>query len=249
MSKLSRFRGSASKNLLQPTVVRKLPMQDIQGLYDSFALNLLDIVMYNYTLIWDTATRRSPESFKDEPTASTKVFISFNARSCESSNLVVRRYLRWMISLSALVSCWWDWPPLLKLLISCASDIASKLNISLVCSYPEKYSRFRHCWSINLNAMNAAFLIRNVLFNKYSQKTLKHADTYLKIRSPVTPWAVPRFIITYVALWIYAMTRVSSCSPPLTRPPLNADRTSWFSSIYFNICSTCSAFEWKRLDA
>ena len=105
MSKLSRFRGSASKNLLQPTVVRKLPMQDIQGLYDSFALNLLDIVMYTYTLIWETATRRSPESFKDEPTASTKVFISFNARSCESSNLVVRRYLRWMISLSALVSC------------------------------------------------------------------------------------------------------------------------------------------------
>ena len=94
------------------------------------------------------------------------VFINFRASSCDSSNLELNRYLKCMMSLSALVS----WPdaeaPLLILLISSPRDMASSKSMSVDClGYAFlKYSVLRPYCRIILKAEKAAFLILNVVF-------------------------------------------------------------------------------------
>ena len=76
------------------------------------------------------------------------------------------------------------------LVTSSPSDIASnnKASVVLDCTPPfKKYSLLSAYWRIILRAVKAAFLILAVVFSKYSQYTLKHADTYFRTSFPFTP--------------------------------------------------------------
>ena len=76
------------------------------------------------------------------------------------------------------------------LLTSSPRDIASNNRASgvLDCTPPfKKYSLLSAYYRIILRAVKAAFLILAVVLSRYSQYTLKHADTYFRTSLPLTP--------------------------------------------------------------